>query len=203
VLRTVIDRAFDFSLVEAFKAAYAGYANVTLDLAQDELLSKLAEFFEDRLRGLLEATLPADAVLACLAVASDRPVDARARAVAIAMLDKQQRAGAGEVFKRATNIAGQAPSGEPVPPDPGAHPSERALFDTFLSRRAALRKLVQQRDYRGAFAAVSELVPVLHTYFEDILVMAEDAEIRSNRLRLMRAISDMCRELARLELLGG
>lgn len=202
VLRTILDRGFDIRLSDAVKAAFDGYANVSLDLGRDELVAKLGDFFADRLKGLLEATLPGDVVAACLAVAADRPLDTRARATAIASLDAERRAGAGEVFKRATNIAGKAPSGDPLRPADG-HPSEVALYDLFLARRAALGELTAKGAYKEAFVEVSLMVPVLHQYFEDVMVMTEDPVVRDNRLRLMRAISDMCRGLARLELLGG
>ena len=118
VLRTLMDWAFDLSLVEAFKAAYAGFTETKLDLTCEELTTKLGEFFAERLRGLLETTFPSDVVAACLAVAADRPLDAKARAAAIVTLDKDQRSGVGEVFKRATNIAGQAPPGSRSLPPP-------------------------------------------------------------------------------------
>ena len=40
------------------------------------------------------------------------------------------------------------------------------------------------------------------TYFEDVFVMAEDAEVRAARLGLMRAIATTCSRVARLELLA-
>ena len=140
---------------------------------------------------------------ATLGVAADRPLDARARAAAIAEPRRRRRAPAsGEVFKRATNIAGKAPPGEPPPPPLDAHASERALYDAFSVLRAELRALVARGAYTEAFPRIRVLVPVLHRYFDDVLVMADDAEVRDNRLRLMRSISETCQELARLDLLG-
>jgi glycyl-tRNA synthetase beta chain len=202
VLRTLLDRGLDLRLSDAFRAAYDGYGNVKLDLSRDELVQKLGDFFSDRLKGLLEAQLPSDAVNAALG-AADRPTDARARAQAVAELDAQTRADVGEVFKRATNIAGKAPPGDPVAPTADAHDSEHALYKAFGTVREQLRSLVAQGAYKEAFLKIRVLVPVLHAYFEDVLVMAEDPAVRDNRLRLMRAISESCRTLARLELLGG
>jgi glycyl-tRNA synthetase beta chain len=202
VLRTVLDRGFDLRISDAIRAAYDGYGNVKLDLGKDDLTQKLGDFFADRLRGLLEAQLPTDAVNASLG-AADRPCDARARAQAIAELEPETRAGVGEVFKRATNIAGKAPEGDPQPPPAGAHASEVALHEAFVAMREQLREMVSRGAYKDAFLKVRVLVPVLSKYFEDVLVMAEDAAVRDNRLRLMRAISESCRTLAKLELLGG
>ena len=153
VLRTLLDHDFDLSLASAFAAAFDGFSGSSSTSAE-ELGDKLGEFFADRLKGLLSNDLPGDAVQAALAVAADRPFDVRARARAIAELSAEVRAGVGEVFKRATNIAGKAPAGEPSRPGASAHPSELALFDAFVSARATLAGLVAQRAYGDAFGVV-------------------------------------------------
>jgi glycyl-tRNA synthetase beta chain len=202
VLRTALDRGFSLRLEDAFNAAYDGYADVKLDLGKRELAQKLGEFFTERLRGLLSEKLPADAVAACLAVASNRPLEARARAAAIAALAAETRARVGEVFKRATNIASGAPAGEPLPPPAGAHATEAALFEGFVSLRGRLGELTRTGDYAAAFGEVAAFAPLLSQYFIDVFVMAEDMAVREGRLRLMRSISETCSQLARLELLG-
>lgn len=202
VLRTLLERGLDLRLSDAFQAAYDGYADVKLDVAKGELVAKLGEFFADRLRGLLTDKLPADAVQACLAVAADRPLDVRARATAIARLDAETRAGVGEVFKRATNIAKEAPEGEPAAPAANAHASEVALHEGFLGMRDRLATASRAGDYEAAFREVAAFAPLLARYFLDVFVMAEDMAVRNERLRLMRAISETCGGLARLELLG-
>jgi len=40
------------------------------------------------------------------------------------------------------------------------------------------------------------------TYFVDVFVMSEDAEVRAARLGLMRAIATKCGRIAKLELLA-
>lgn len=202
VLRTALDRSFDLRLPDAFRAAYDGYTDVKLDLSASELTTKLGDFFNERLRGMLSDKLPADAVQACLAVASERPLDVRARASAIAELSAATRAGVGEVFKRATNIAESAPPGDPARPAEGAHASESALFEAFLGLRGRLDQMTRSGRYEEAFREVAGFAPLLSQYFLDVFVMTDDMAVRENRLRLMRAISETCSSLARLDLLG-
>jgi glycyl-tRNA synthetase beta chain len=203
VLRTALDRNLDLRLGDAFSTAYDGYAGVALEVPRDELKARLGEFFADRLRGVLGDRLPYDTVLASLPVASDRPLDVRARATAIAGLDAATRARVGEVFKRATNIADKAPPGEPVAPHgAGVHPSEVALHGGYLELRERLARDARSGAYAAAFGAVAGFAPLLHQYFTDVFVMTDDAAVRDNRLRLMRAISETCSSLARLEVLG-
>lgn len=198
-LRTLFAQTMDLRLSEAFQAAYATFDGVDLDLDQTALVDKLGGFFRDRLRGLLTADHPADVVDAALAVAGDRPLDARARAASIAALDAETRAKVGEVFKRANNIAKDAPAGEPTAGDEAA---EQALHEQFYAVKSELEQDAKQGHYARAFERVAALAPALATYFEEVFVMAEDEAVRNNRLRLMRAISETCSSLARLELLG-
>ena len=50
---------------------------------------------------------------------------------------------------------------------------------------------------------MASFAPLLSRYFVDVFVMTDDVPLRESRLRLMRAISETCGTLARLELLGG
>jgi glycyl-tRNA synthetase beta chain len=201
VLRTLLDRGLDLRLSGAFRAAYDGF-KVGLDLSRDELAQKLSDFFMERLKGLLSDKLPMDAVQACLAVAADRPLDARARAQAVVKLDAATRARVGEVFKRATNIAKEASAGAPEPPAAGSHASEVAVYEAFTGMKDRLAALTREGNYGDAFAQVAGFAPLLHQYFLDVFVMTDDMAVRENRLRLMRAISEACAGLARFDLLG-
>jgi glycyl-tRNA synthetase beta chain len=110
------------------------------------------------------------------------------------------------VFKRANNIAKDAPDGEPsAPSDAGGevHDSETALFQAYTERAVPLAELIAGGDYPAAFGELARFAPLMASYFDNVFVMADDAAVRDNRLRLMRGISETCSRLARLELLGG
>jgi glycyl-tRNA synthetase beta chain len=205
VLRTVAAQNVDFSVAAAVEQAYAGFTGVKLDLALSDLAPKLGDFFRERLRGLLVGELPTDVVEACLAAESDRPNDVLARARALSALASEVRASAGEVFKRATNIAKEAPSGAPVPPKEvasDAQPSEVALFAAFAALGKQLDGARDGRNWSEAFAAIAAFAPLLHKFFEDVFVMVDDEKVRANRLRLMRAISERCSGVAHFQLLA-
>jgi glycyl-tRNA synthetase beta chain len=206
VLRTILDHGYDLSLKDAVETAHASYDGVKFDLALPALSAKIADFFRDRMRGILCTDLPGDVVDACIAASADRPADVRARAVALAALALDVRAGAGEVFKRATNIAKEAPEGAPVDPstiEGDTHPSETALFKAFESLSGELATLGARREWAQAFGRIAAFAPVMHQYFIDVFVMVDDATIRNNRLRLMRTISEKCSALAHFQLLAG
>ena len=205
VLRTVLDRSWELSLSAAVASAYAAYAGTKLDADVAATSEKLAGFFRQRLRGVLEQSLPTDAIDACLAVSADRPQDVALRARALAAIDPSLRALAGEVFKRAANIAKDAPDGEPVAPgevSAEVHESEARLFQSFAALRKSVAAAEQSRDYSSAITAIASFAPTLGKYFDDVLVMAEEPKLRENRLRLMRQIHRTCSAIAQFNLLA-
>jgi glycyl-tRNA synthetase beta chain len=203
VLRTVLDKDWNLSLASAIRAAYEGHAKLDAALAETE--EKLGAFLKQRLRGLLEQSLPTDAVDACLDASADRPRDVALRARALSAIDPILRASAGEVFKRAANIAKDAPDGEPRPPadvTSDVHASEDALFTAFRELRARVDVAQRAAEYEPALAAIAGFAPVLGKYFDDVMVMAEDAQVRENRLKLMRQIQRACSSIASFNLLA-
>ncbi|MFO0662056.1 MAG: glycine--tRNA ligase subunit beta [Polyangiaceae bacterium] len=208
IIRTLIGRSWDISISEAFGAAYDRIAaqGVKLELNRDDCLAKLGEFFRDRLRGALSDDTPHDVVEACLAVSGDNPVDAQKRARALVQLNPGIRAKVGEVFKRATNIAKDAPEGLPVAPsalEASPHETEIELAIAIDGLRVTLSTAGESRDYPAAFSAIAGFAPLLDKYFLDIFVMTDVVALRENRLRMMRVIRDVCSAIAHVQLLQG
>ena len=57
---------------------------------------------------------------------------------------------------------------------------------------------VAQRDYARALGAVGSLADVLERFFVDVMVMAEDAAVRRNRLALLQGIQKTLSRVAGL-----
>ncbi len=204
VLRTLLDRGWDLSISQAVLAAHSGFETVKLDLDASATADRLSSFLAQRLRGLLATELSSDVVDACIAASHDRPVDVVGRARALSTIDPGARASVGEVFKRAANIARDAPEGEPEPPErlsADVHASERALFDAFTKLKSRLEG-EGRGDHSRSLAAIAEFSPLLGRFFDDVFVMIDDEKIRSNRLRLMREIQRTCSTVANFNLLA-
>jgi glycyl-tRNA synthetase beta chain len=202
-LRSLLDKGWDLSLSAAIRAAHAAFHDKKLDFDAAQTDEKLVGFFRARLRGLLSDELPNDAVDAVLAVSAGRPYDVALRARALAKLEPSVRQSAGEVFKRAANIAKDAPAGAPLPPRevlPEVHPSEQKLFDALAVLDQRLSHA--QKDYAAALGTIAEFAPVLGRYFDDVFVMVDDEAVRNNRLRLMKKIHKSCASFANFSLLA-
>jgi glycyl-tRNA synthetase beta chain len=202
VLRTLLDRSWDLSTPKAVDSAFTGFESVRFDLDASATADRLSSFLAQRLRGVLGVELASDVVDACIAAGFERPLDVARRARALSAIEPSVRALVGEVFKRATNIAKEAPEGEPVSPDQvgsDVHPSERALFDAFTKLRTVLQTA---GDPAVSLAAIAAFAPILGKFFTDVFVMVDDVKVRDNRLRLMREIQRTCGALASFNMLA-
>jgi glycyl-tRNA synthetase beta chain len=202
LLRTLLAKHWRIGLGEAIQTAHAAFSGVKLDLDGQATADKLGGFLRQRLRGVLSE--PGDVVDACVAASADDPYDVQLRAQALGKIEESVRTSAGEVFKRAANIAREAPPGDLVPPaslQAEVHPSEERAFQAFHSLTQALGGGSSAADYERALTAIAAFAPILAQFFEDIFVMVEDLPLRSNRLRLMRETHIACSRFANFNLL--
>jgi glycyl-tRNA synthetase beta chain len=202
LLRTLLAKRWRLLLSDAMRASYTTFVGVKLDLGADATSDKLGGFLRQRLRGVLSE--PGDVIDACVAASADDPYDVLLRAAALGKIEESVRTSAGEVFKRAANIAKEAPPGELKPPgavQAEVHPSEQRVFDAFQNLKAALGSGTSAEDYERSLSAIAKFAPILEQFFEDIFVMVDDLPLRQNRLHLMRDIHQACSRFANFNLL--
>lgn len=76
--------------------------------------------------------------------------------------------------------------------------AEKQLGKVVDNTETALNQCLQQRDYEELLTRLGELQPTIDRFFDDVMVMAEDTALRSNRLALLNAIAQKIYPLADL-----
>ncbi len=157
-------------------------------------------FLLDRLRYLFEqrgfAYDELNAVLAREAGVPD-PLDTRRRLEALqAVRGSADFEALAVAFKRVKNLSREL-KGPPVDAeDRLTEPAEQALLADYRTRASAIRDAVAARQYGQAFKIASGFRPAVDRFFTDVFVMVEDADLRDQRLSLLRRLSDLVVELA-------
>ena len=75
-------------------------------------------------------------------------------------------------------------------------PAERALLSELEVRSPVIRDAAAQGDYRAAFNGIGALRPAVATFFDDVLVMAEDPRVRDARLGAIAMLRDLILDIA-------
>lgn len=171
------------------------------EAAHDEdALAKLSDFFVERLRFVFSRTYRYDEINAVFALGPlDRPVtDMKRRLDAVAALRGSDDFEALSVaFKRVGNIlAGQSPG--TVEPGELVEKEEKGLFKALEAIEPDARKQIETSRYEDALRCLSSLRPDVDRFFDEVLVMAEDPRLRSNRLALLWRLRTLFSEVAEL-----
>lgn len=69
--------------------------------------------------------------------------------------------------------------------------AEKNLHGAFLEVRQKVEAILAERDYLGALKALLGLKQPVDGFFDDVMVMTEDVNIRKNRLNLLTAIGEL------------
>ncbi len=152
-------------------------------------------FFRERLEFYLRDArgYAYDVVNAVLVVDSDDVVDAAARAEAVSKVrGSADFESISSAFKRMKNILRQAAEKTKVIAmrvDPGGlqQESEKELFAQ-LKVAEVVKKLAAEQDYEEALRQIATLRPVIDRFFDEVMVMVDDDNLRANRLALLQTV---------------
>jgi len=191
VVRILLDRKRHASLPEAVERAVAALPE---PVRRDGLAAEILGFFGERISHFLrEHGIPYDVADAVLAAGAEDPLDVLIRAQALERIRAEEdleRLVVGS--KRAANILKGVD--ESSLPDPtgldwgSAMPAERTLHETTGRVETELASAWSTKDYPAMLALLLELRAPIDTFFDDVLVMAEDPEERDRRLALLARV---------------
>ncbi len=175
----------DVTLDELIAAALEGYRD-SHGFDVDEVGAAVKAFFVGRLEGLLkDAGHAYDTIDAVLAVAADDPADALRRCEALTELraasdDMQDLSVA---FTRAKNLSRPELGTQANADLMGAEEAE--LADALVAAEQAAESSFAVRDYPAVLVGLTQLRGPIDAFFDNVLVMAEETDMRENRLKLL------------------
>jgi glycyl-tRNA synthetase beta chain len=168
----------------------------TISAGDPAVAAKVRSFFAERLEFYLrEARGQAyDVVKAVLAAEADDVRDAVARAEAVsAARGSEDFTAVSSAFKRMKNILAQAgekgfAAGSSIDAALLTEPAEKALAERSSELAGSVRVFGAEKNYKAALEQIATLRPQVDAFFDAVMVMAPDAEVRANRLALLEKV---------------
>jgi len=197
LIRILIEKERHVPLADLVNAAFTAFAGVpSVKNAREDVENFIYERLRAYLREAGYSANQAEAVL-CQRPARIDLVPAQASAVrAFSELPEADTLAAAN--KRIVNILRKAGSEAAVAIDRGRL-TEGAEHDLYLAFQA-LEPIVADRcaagDFTGALLALATAKPAVDRFFDDVMVMADDPAIRSNRLALLRGVAQTMNRVA-------
>jgi glycyl-tRNA synthetase beta chain len=186
ILSMLLDRGLRMSLADLIAEACKGFGSRTR-LASDTL-----DFFRQRLAGILASEgIRSDVVDAALSVGFDDPLIAREKVRALdGLRNSEDYQPLVTALKRAGNILPKDFAGT-VKKDALILDAEKALNEAFTKIEDRVKDKTAKLDFRGALADIASLRKPVDAFFDTVMVMDKDAEVRANRLALLAGVTGL------------
>ena len=165
------------------------------EVGREKMQADIADFMKLRVKNVLSEAVRYDVIDAVIEDVDDLySVTLRAHAVEnfLATPDSTRII---QAFVRAGNIAKKSLA-MTIDEKLLEAEAEVVLFKAFNAIKVVASELIAKRDYGGALEALRKLAPPIDAFFDSVMVMAEDARVRNNRLGMLKSIDELIKGVA-------
>ncbi len=198
IIQIMLEENLEFSLSSLIDKGLESYIEDAA--ARQQVALKIKEFLKNRMVNILtDKGYSKEAVTSALKASSDNLPDVALRVKALDTLRKEPDFEPLAVtFKRVENIIRKAKVKEVLAADQSIFEdkSETALFNAVKEVKTRVKDLINQGNYDKALSHIATLQPDVDTFFDDVMVMAEDEKIRQNRIALLSSVSGLFKNIA-------
>ncbi|MEX4084572.1 glycine--tRNA ligase subunit beta [Haemophilus influenzae] len=200
-LRIIVEKNLPLDLEDLVKKSAALFGD---KLTNKNVVADVVDFMLGRFRAWYQDEgIAVDVIQAVLARRPTRPADfdARVRAVShFRTLDSAEALAAAN--KRVSNILAKADAaiGE-INLTACVEPAEKALAEAVLALRTEVQPLIAQGDYTAVLDKLANLRVPVDSFFDNVMVNAEDPALRQNRLAILNTLQGLFLQVADISVL--
>ena len=200
-LRIIVEKNLPLDLEDLVKKSAALFGD---KLTNQNVVSDVVDFMLGRFRAWYQDEgIAVDVIQAVLARRPTRPADfdARVRAVShFRTLDSAEALAAAN--KRVSNILAKADAaiGE-INLTACVEPAEKALAEAVLALRTEVQPLIAKGDYTAVLDKLANLRVPVDSFFDNVMVNAEDPALRQNRLAILNTLQGLFLQVADISVL--
>ena len=200
-LRIIVEKNLPLDLEDLVKKSATLFGD---KLTNQNVVADVVDFMLGRFRAWYQDEgMAVDVIQAVLARRPTRPADfdARVRAVShFRTLDSAEALAAAN--KRVSNILAKADAaiGE-INLTACVEPAEKALAEAVLALRTEVQPLIAQGDYTAVLDKLANLRAPVDSFFDNVMVNAEDPALRQNRLAILNTLQGLFLQVADISVL--
>ena len=200
-LRIIVEKNLPLDLEDLVKKSAALFGD---KLTNQNVVADVVDFMLGRFRAWYQDEgIAVDVIQAVLARRPTRPADfdARVRAVShFRTLDSAEALAAAN--KRVSNILAKADAaiGE-INLTACVESAEKALAEAVLALRTEVQPLIAKGDYTAVLDKLANLRAPVDSFFDNVMVNAEDPALRQNRLAILNTLQGLFLQVADISVL--
>jgi glycyl-tRNA synthetase beta chain len=201
ILRTIIENKLNINIIELVE--FAG-AQIKTASDQSATSDRVIDFIFDRLKGYcLDQGYTADEFDAVITVNPAEPLDFMQRLQAVkAFRQLPEAESLAAANKRIRNILKKSESQPAANVGTLVEAQEKQLLQAALQSESDIKPLLAQRDYQATLNRLAGLRNDVDAFFDHVMVMTDDLDLRANRLALLNLLSEQfltCADISKLQ----
>lgn len=204
ILRILIENNHNILLSDLVKDSAKVYADQGIQI-DSETQTKCAEFINSRLIAHYQnQNIPTTTIHAVMSCKPDSPLDFENRVKAISQFSQAEEAvDLAAANKRISNILKKQPAITDTKVDESllVEPAEQALHAAINTIKEDCVALFDQGDYAKGLEKLASLRTPVDAFFENVMVMSDDAKQQQNRLTLLHGLQQLFLRVADISLL--
>ncbi|MFQ3195366.1 MAG: glycyl-tRNA synthetase beta chain, partial [Colwellia sp.] len=202
LIRIIIEKQLSLDISELINESVVLYGD---KLANENVNIQVTDFVLGRFRAYYqEQGISVDVIQAVLANAPTAPLDFEKRIKAVSHFKSlEQSATLAAANKRVGNILAKF-KGELYPEfkaDLASEAEEKALAKAFDEVKVTIAPMMLAKDYQAALTELACLKAPIDNFFDNVMVMADDEAVKTNRLTLLNEIRNSFFAIADVALL--
>ena len=200
-LRIIVEKNLPLDLEDLVKKSAALFGD---KLTNQNVVADVVDFMLGRFRAWYQDEgIAVDVIQAVLARRPTRPADfdARVRAVShFRTLDSAEALAAAN--KRVSNILAKADAAiSEINLTACVEPAEKDLAEAVLALHTEVQPLIAQGDYTAVLDKLANLRAPVNSFFDNVMVNAEDPALRQNRLAILNTLQGLFLQVADISVL--
>lgn len=203
IIRIITEKKLDLDLVWLTDLAVSEYGN---KLTNKNTLQQILDFFFARFRSWYQdQDISVDVIQAVLERKPTSPTDLNDRITAVQHFKSLEACDAlAAANKRVSNILSKADidlTDKEINTALFEQSYESKLFESINAQKSVVEPLISDGNYKDALSSLATLRDVTDEFFENVMVMSEDTDVRVNRLTLLTELQNLFLKTADISLL--
>lgn len=199
IINIIRNTGWKFNLNEVIETSLYEYINdLGLTFNHEEVINNIREFFFGRIKTMLQEEGIRYDIIDAVLIPESEIYNIFEKAKELNSWFNDDRTNFVDAYNRINNLTKNVDFTE-IDEELLKEEEEKNLYNKFVESDDKFKDALSSENYKGAMDLLYDLVPSIDSFFDSVMVMAEDENIRQNRLALINSIEENIQKILKIE----
>ena len=199
IINIIRNTGWKFNLNEVIETSLYEYINdLGLTFNHEEVINNIREFFFGRIKTMLQEEGIRYDIIDAVLIPESEIYNIFEKAKELNNWFNDDRTNFVDAYNRINNLTKNVDFTE-IDEELLKEEEEKNLYNKFVESDDKFKDALSSENYKGAMDLLYDLVPSINSFFDSVMVMAEDEKIRQNRLALINSIEENIQKILKIE----